>query len=101
MSQEASAALLEVENKISKVDDKLNELSKVIWEKNKASMKTLQKGMFESYDSWAARREKEDREIDDLEKVQNQLENELSTLETRKKQLNEEIFGGMDESDDF
>ena len=101
MSQDASTELLEIENKISKIDDKLNELSKLIWEKNKASLKNCQKGMFESYESWEARREKEDREIDDLEKVQTQLERELSTLEARKKQLNEELFAGLDESDDF
>ena len=101
MSQDASAELLEIENQISKIDDKLDELSKLIWEKNKASLKNCQKGTFESYEKWEARREKEDQEIEDLEKIQNQLERELSILDARKKQLNEELFGGLDESDDF
>lgn len=101
MTQETSAELLEIENKISKLDDRLNELSKVIWEKTKASLKGMEKGIFESYEGWERRREKVESEIEDLENMQNKLERELSTLEERKKQLNEELFAGLDESDDF
>lgn len=101
MSQDITAELLEIENQISTIDDKLNELSTLLWEKSKASLKNVEKGIFESYERWEKRREKEELEIDNLEEKQNKLEKELASLEARKKQINEELFGGLDESDDF
>lgn len=104
MSQDASAELLEIENKISKLQDKIDNLEDIIsnkWDE----VDNMRKGVFESHEKFFDRQQKAQSDMFRFEREKNERINEfkkeISELEIRKKNLNEQLFAGLDESDDF
>ncbi len=104
MSQDASAELLEIENKISKIEERIERIEDLIQEKwdEESSVK---KKMFESFDDFNDRQNAIYFKAVEFDRIKSQeikdLKKEISDLEARKKQLNEELFAGLDDSDDF
>ncbi|MDU4393483.1 MAG: hypothetical protein E7I55_05780 [Acinetobacter ursingii] len=104
MSKDASAELLEIENKISKIQERIERLEDYISEKwDEAN--SIKKKMFESFDDFNERDNAAYSRAVEFERVKqqeiNQDKQEISQLEKRKKQLNDQLFAGLDESDDF
>ena len=104
MSHDASAELLEIENQISKLQDKIENLEDIIDQKDD-EVSRIKKGTFESHESYLERYERSEMAFLKFRNEKNayikEMKQEISDLEARKKQLNEELFGGLDESDDF
>ena len=104
MSQDASVELLEIENKISKIEERIERIEDLIQEKwdEESSVK---KKMFESFDDFNDRQNAIYFKAVEFDRIKSQeikdMKQEISDLEARKKQLNEELFAGLDESDDF
>ncbi|MDR9777877.1 hypothetical protein RJJ65_35680, partial [Rhizobium hidalgonense] len=76
-----------------------------IVEQKFSDLNRMKKGTFESEDSFYAKFDKADREASQFEREKNvfikEMEQEIAGLEGRKSQLNDQLFAGMDESDDF
>ncbi len=104
MSQDASAELLEIENKISKIEERIERIEDLIQEKwdEESSVK---KKMFESFGDFNDRQNAIYFKAVEFDRIKSQeikdLKQEISDFEARKKQLNEELFAGLDDSDDF
>src|SRR5690606_24074906 len=104
MSQDTSAELLEIENKISKIEERIERIEDLIQEKwdEESSVK---KKMFESFDDFNDRQNDIYFKAVEFDRIKSQeiqdLKQQISDLEVRKKQLNEELFAGLDASDDF
>ena len=104
MSKDASAELLEIENKISKIQERIERLEDYISDKwDEAN--SIKKKMFESFDDFNERDNAAYSRAVEFERVKqqeiNQDKQEINQLEKRKKQLNDQLFAGLDESDDF
>lgn len=104
MSQEASAELLEIENKISKVQERIERIEDLVNEKWDVSG-SMTKGIFESDEKFYKRFDQAEEVARNFERAKtpelNTYRQELKQLEGQKQQLNERLFAGLDESDDF
>jgi chromosome segregation ATPase len=104
MSQELSAELLEIENKIGKLESKIEEVEESINEKYDAYSR-LKKGTFESYDSFEARSSKAESAFRQYDQRQTayikEMRKDVTDLQERKKKINEQLYAGLDESEDF
>ena len=104
MSQDLSAELLEIENQISKLQDKIDNLEDLI-DKKDDEVSRMKKGTFESHESFMDKMERAERNFLQFRNEKNayikEMKQEIANFEARKKQLNDELFGGLDESDDF
>ena len=92
------------ENKISKIEERIERIEDLIQEKwdEESSVK---KKMFESFDDFNDRQNAIYFKAVEFDRIKSQeiqdLKQQISDLEVRKKQLNEELFAGLDASDDF
>ena len=104
MTQEASAELLEIENKISKVQERIERIEDLISEKWDVSG-NMTKGVFESDEKFYKRFDQAEEVARNFERAKtpelNTYRQELKQLEGQKQQLNQQLFAGLDESDDF
>lgn len=104
MTQEASAELLEIENKISKVQERIETIEDLINDKWDVSG-SMTKGVFESDEKFYKRFDQAEEVARNFERAKtpelNTYRQELKQLEGKKQQLNERLFAGLDESDDF
>lgn len=104
MSQDASAELLEIENKITRVEERIERIEDLINEKWDIPAR-MTKGTFESDARYYKRFDEADEAARNFERAKtpelNQHREELKQLQERKKQLNDQLFAGLDESDDF
>lgn len=102
MSQELTAELLDIENKIGKLEANIDRIEDIAWKKSGVH---VERRFFESLESYLERSSKADDEQEKYEQSwQPQIDDwkkQIKDLEERKKQINEQLFAGMDESEDF
>jgi chromosome segregation ATPase len=99
-----SAVLLDIENELSKLRDRLDELLDQLDEKEREC--TVEQRIFESLDSYCNRIEKADRILQDYRRTKapqiEEVSKKIKSLEERKVQLNKQLFGDFDkDSEDF
>lgn len=106
MSDNAQNELLAVENEISRLLSRIQELDDAIDDKWQV-YNDIRPGTFEDEygDRYQAKLEKARKQCEDFEKSKKgtltESRNRLKELEATKQKLNAELFGGMDESEDF
>ena len=88
MNQEASVELLDIENKISKLQDKIDNLENIISDKW-SEVDSMRKGAFESHEKFFDKQQKAQDAMFRFEREKNEqikeFKKEISELETRKK----------------
>lgn len=106
MGHDPQSQLLAVENEISRLLSRVQELDDAIDDKWQV-YNDIRPGTFEDEygDRYQAKLEKARKQCEDFEKSKKgtltESRNRLKELEATKQKLNAELFGGMDESEDF
>lgn len=106
MEHDPQSQLLAIENEISRLLSKTQELEDAIDDKWQV-YNDIRPGTFESEysDRYQAKMEKARKQCEDFEKsrkgILTEYRGQLKELELKKQKLNAELFGGMDESEDF
>ena len=104
MSNEITNEFLEIEKEIFRINERIERLESYIDEKWDEANKVKQR-FLESWESFNDRYNNAHNAANKFDQQKTKEINEekerISKLEARKKQLNEELFAGLDESDDF